>query len=148
MPRGAKPGERRGGRAVGTKNRGEIEKAIRAERVIANAKANGRKLSVEHMQDFIGVLAGMAGYYQPTFPGMAHQNPNGNDKEFERWFRHFLDLAKSLAPFESATMRSIMVAPAPAMNDPDRKKQFTLTIFENGKPPMQIAPPMKKSEAG
>lgn len=109
MPRGAKPGERRGGRAIGVLNRGTIEKAIKAERVIANAKASGGKLAVEHMQDFIGVLAGMAAYYQPTFPGMKQSNPFGNDKEFERWFRCFLDLAKTLAPFESPTMRSIQM---------------------------------------
>lgn len=118
MPAGAKPGERRGGRAKGVKNKGEIQKAILAERAIANAKASGRKLAVEHMQDYIGVLAGMAAYYQPTFPGMSQQNPHGDPAEFERWFGPFLDLAKALANYESPKMRDVMITAVPLREAP------------------------------
>lgn len=130
MPRGAKPGERRGGRAKNTLNKATVERALIAEQEIEKAKASGRKLAKEYMQDFLPILAGMAAYYQPTFPGMTTQNRNGNAAEFERWLRPTMEMMKMLASFESPTFRAIVVAPPPPQNKGARITQFTLTIFD------------------
>lgn len=130
MPRGASKGERRGGRAKGTLNRTTIERALLAEKELEAAKASGRKLAKEWMQEFLPVLAGMTAFYQPTFPGMQQQNPNGSEDKFEKWYGLFLDTATKLAPFESPTFRAVMVAPPPPPKGGGRITQFTLTIFD------------------
>ncbi len=129
MPRAVK-GQRFGGRAKGIPNKATIEKALIAEREIEKAKNSGRKLAKEIMQEFLPVLAGICAYYQPTFPGMTQQNLHGNATEFERWYKHVLETAKALAPFESPTFRAIMVAPPPQQKQGQRVRQFTLTIFD------------------
>src|SRR5262249_43413537 len=76
MGRGAKPGERRGGRLKGSRNKATIERALIAERVANEAKMAGKKLAKEVLDQFMVLFAGMAAYYQPKpVPGM-QQNPN------------------------------------------------------------------------
>jgi hypothetical protein len=58
---------------------------------------------------FLPILAGIAEYYQPTFPGMARQNKNSNPVEFERWLAPTLDLAYKLAQFESPRFTAVAV---------------------------------------
>lgn len=77
------------------------------------------------------MLAGMAAYYQPTFPGMSQQNANGDEGKFEKWYRLFAETATRLAPFESPTFRAVMVAPPPPQKSgAGRTTVFTLTIFD------------------
>lgn len=104
-------GRGRRGRPPGSPNKATIEKqriaAEIASRTVADAKAQNRKLAKEHLQEFLPVLAGMAAYHQPTFPGMPQQNPNGSVSEFMRYFDLFLSTARTLAPYESATFRAV-----------------------------------------
>jgi len=51
--RGARKGERRGGRTKGTPNRVTIERAIVAERQLTAAKAAGRLLAKEVLAEFL-----------------------------------------------------------------------------------------------
>jgi hypothetical protein len=112
-------GNRGQGRKRGTRNKATIEReriaAEIAARTVMDARTAGRKLAKEVMQDFLPIMAGMAAYYQPTFPGMSAHNPNSNDKEFQRWFELMLDLADKLAPYESPTFKAIAVNLAPTM---------------------------------
>ena len=109
MPR-AQKGQRFGGRQKGSLNKSTLEKQRKAAEAVAaeliQAKAEGRKLAKEHMQDLLPVLVRMVAYYQPTVPGMP-KNPHGNAEQFERWLWHFLALCRSLAPYESATFRAV-----------------------------------------
>jgi hypothetical protein len=137
MPRGgSNPGQRRGGRQKGTRNKATVEKALIAEQVIARAEMTGVKLAKEHLSDLLNVFAGMATYYQPSFPGMLTQNPNADEDKFEKWARLTVQCAKDLAPYQSPTFRAVVVAPAPDANQPEKRKRFTHSIFDgpNGTP--------------
>jgi hypothetical protein len=96
----------------------------------------GEKLAKEHLSDLLNVFAGMATYYQPTFPGMPTQNPNADEDKFEKWARLAIECAAKLAPYQSPTFRAVVVAPAPDANQPEKRKRFTLSIFDgsNGTP--------------
>jgi hypothetical protein len=64
MPRGAKPGERRGGRAKGTVNRATAERALVAELIMNKASMAGRKLGKERLEEFMEMFGGLAGAFQ------------------------------------------------------------------------------------
>ena len=133
-----KGGARPGAGAPRGPRKATIEKALIAEREIEGAKASGRKLAKEYLQEFLPVLAGMAAWYQPTFPGMVQQNQHGDEAKFEKWYRLFAETATRLAPFESPTFRAVMVAPPPPQKPgAGRVTVFTLTIFdeEHGQQP-------------
>lgn len=108
-----KGGARPGAGAPRGPRKATLEKALIAEREIQGAKASGRKLAKEYLQEFLPVLAGMTAYYQPTFPGMAQQNSNGNEAKFEKWYGYLLDTATKLAPYESPTFRAVQVSMTP-----------------------------------
>lgn len=114
---GSKPGERRGGRQKGTRNRKTLEALEREQtraQVIAELRAEDKAVeresltrSKDSMEKLLPVVFGYTAYFQPTFPGMAAQNPTGNEGQFLLYFRLFLDLARTLAPYQSPTFRAI-----------------------------------------
>jgi hypothetical protein len=136
MPAGARPGERRGGRQKGTKNRTTIERELLdqrqyvAEHVYQRAKLRGHKLAKETLDEFMIVFAAMATHYRPCLDGTS-VNPNQNEEKFERWARLVIDAAKALAPYQSPTFRAIVVAPPPPENKGETVKRFSLKIFEH-----------------
>jgi hypothetical protein len=131
MPRGARPGERRGGRAKGTRNKITLKKAVEIEQ---KARVKGVKLGKEILSDLANVFYSTAAAYQPAPPGRP-EKPGANAAEFLNYARLAMECAAKLAPYESPTFRSVIVAPAPDHNTPHRK-QFTLHIFDP--PPKQI----------
>lgn len=144
MPRGAAPGERRGGgRKPGQKNRATLERealrareeaARKAEIDVGLAKLAGKKLAKEVLEDFMVLFAGIAGTHQP-YPPAQPQNPNYDAEKFERFARLTVDAAKELAKYQSPQFRAIVVAPAPDANKGEVRKRITLTIFEGRRPP-------------
>ncbi len=142
--KGARPGERRGGRHKGVPNRATIEKAKVAELALAEAKAQGRKLAKDVLEDFMHLFAGMAAHYQPIPEGQAV--PPGrapHEGKFGEYSRLAVDCAHKLAPYQSPTFRAIVIAPPPEDRGEDRKR-FTLTIFEGGKArDGELLPPRK-----
>jgi hypothetical protein len=143
MPRGARPGERRGGRAKGTRNKSTIEKALLAERIAAEAKQTGRPLAKEQLDKLMAIFEGATAFFQPTLP---HQiaagqptNPNGDWDKFERWALNFMNCAKELAKYQSPQYRAILVAPAPDPDQGERRRRFTLTVFEGGQQARTVA---------
>ena len=137
MSRGAKPGERRGGRVAGTLNKATIQKALIAERTAADARTQGRKLAKDVLDDLMQIFMGVAAAYQFVPPGAMDKNgnpipPRGNGAEFEKWARLTVETAKALANYQSPTFRAIVVAPPPEEKGEIRKR-FTLTVFEGGR---------------
>jgi hypothetical protein len=126
-------GRKTGGRHRGTPNKATIEKALIAARTVAGAKLAAKKLAKEVLEDFMLLFAGMAAHHQPTPPGHP-QNPHESKTEFLRYAGMAIDCAHKLAPYQSPTFRAVMVAPAPDANAPEKRKRFTLTIFQGGKP--------------
>lgn len=145
MPRGAKPGERRGGRAKGTKNKAILERdriaAEIAARTVADARVAGKKLAKDVLEDFMLLFAGMAAHHQPAPPTGA-PNAYANEEKFNEYAQLAVSCAHKLAPYQSPTFQAIMIAPPPPdPNDPRQRKRFTLTIFEGGKPAIEVTPP-------
>lgn len=136
MPRGSKPGERRGNAKGGKPLNQTIIKGEAAERVLAAATASGKKLAVEVLDDFMGLFAGMAAYYQPL-PGGGEVPPgrHPDENKFEKYARLTIKIAGELAPYQSSTFRAILAPAAPQQTNPrDLKRRFTLLVFDNERP--------------
>lgn len=115
MPRGAAPGERRGGRTKGKKNRGTIEKervaAEIAARTVMDARVAGKKLAKEVLEEFMFLFAGMAATYQPLPPGTI--TPPGHEPDpakFNEYARLTVHCASKLAPYQSPTFAAIAIS--------------------------------------
>jgi len=134
MPRGSVPGEQRGGRPPGIPNKATLQRVARAEQEMLDAKAAGRKLAKDVLDDFMQLFAGMAAHYQPR-PNRQGIEPNPNQSEplFEKYAKLAVEAAKHLAPYQSPTFRAIMIAPPPdASTRRGKVTRFSLTIFEGG----------------
>jgi hypothetical protein len=119
MPRGSKPGERRGGRQRGTKNRKTLERELMAERMLQHAPAGieSGKLGRE-------VLA----QYMHTFDELAEQYRKTDETKFRQYAELAVACAKALAPYQSPTYRAIVLSPPPPPSETVRR--FTLRIFD------------------
>lgn len=145
MARGAKPGQRRGGRAKGTPNKTSVEQALIAERVMKEAAMSGRKLGKEMLEEFAVMFGGLMAATQPIGTGPNHQvlpadvdKWIGTKKEdaFERYAKLALKAASELADFQSPRMGTVQVpAPPPDRGTGKITKKFTINIFDNqGRP--------------
>jgi hypothetical protein len=141
MPRGGyRPNA---GRKKGVPTKATLQKALIAERTVADARMSGRKLAKEILDDFMQLFAGMAAHHQPTPPQAAQPNPNANEDKFEKWARLAVETAKSLANYQSPTFRAIVVAPPPEEKG-EMRKRFTHTVFEGSRAmPATMAGPTK-----
>jgi hypothetical protein len=145
MPRGAKPGERRGGRAKGQPNKASVERAAIAERIVAEAEGKpGRKLGRELLEELALMFGGLATAFQPVGTG-----PGGavTPSDLEAWaksykeplFEKFAKLAAkyadAFADFQSPRLSRLQVAaPPPDPRGPIIRK-FTLSIFDHNRRP-------------
>lgn len=145
MPRGASPGERRGGRTKGTPNKVTIAKAVEAERKLAEMRMKGIRPGLDIMRDFMTVFAGMAAKYQPR-----EGNNSADEKKFYQWADLAFDAAAKVTEFESPKFRAIVVSPPPPPPKDPEQHRFTLAVFEGGKQieHQPLAEPGKKSAAG
>jgi hypothetical protein len=153
MPRGAKPGERRGGRAKGKPNRFSMRAALRAERDQDQARAEGRPIAKDVLDNLMSVFMNIATKYAPKkddVPPMTDPVAitawDKRVKEFERWALHAKDTAKALAAYQSPTYRAIAIAPLTDKNVVDDGRVMLHTIEEvrrelmdYGVPPDQFA---------
>jgi hypothetical protein len=140
MPRGAKKGERRGGRAKGQPNRATIEKAALAARIVEEAAGKpGRKLGREMLEEFAVMFSGLAGAFQPQGTG-----PGGNLTEtdlqawsksykeplFEKYAKLAAKCASEFADFQSPRLGRVQVAAPPPEAMGQVRKKFTVGIFD------------------
>lgn len=106
-------GRKTGGRRRGTPNKATLEKALVAARSIADAKAAGKKLAKEVLEDFMLLFAGMAAHFQPVSPSRA-PNLYADEEKFLRYSQAAIDCASKLAPYQSPTFKSVAVSPETA----------------------------------
>jgi hypothetical protein len=144
MPRGSKPGERRGGRSKGGRNKTTLERAFVAERILKETQMTGRKLGKELLEEFMNMFGGIAASFQPL-PGVPGQPLTSQDMKrwgastdeplFEKYAKLALKAASDLADFQSPKFAPIHApAPPPENRQPIRKK-FTIRIFDHqGRP--------------
>jgi hypothetical protein len=141
MPRGAKPGERRGGRKKGVPNKSSQERAAIAERIIAEAEGKpGRKLGRELLEEFTLMFGGLASAFQPVGTG-----PGGTltTADFETWAKSYKEplfekyaklaakCADAFADFQSPRLGRVQVAASPPGPTGPIKRRFTLSIFDS-----------------
>jgi len=90
-----------------------MQKALAAEAQLTEARAKGRKLAKEVLDDFMHLFVGVASHYQPVG---ADGNPNPGffaadnaeiRNQFERWGMNACTVGHWLAPFQSPTYRSV-----------------------------------------
>src|SRR5258708_21561127 len=105
-------GRKTGGRRRGTPNKATIEKSLIAARAVADARADGKKLAKEVLQEFMELFAGMAAHYQPT-PAHLPPNPNENEPQFLRYAGLAVEGAQAVEPCQSPTFNAIEVVPPP-----------------------------------
>lgn|SRR5262245_1837536 len=126
MPRGSRPGERRGGRKRGTRNKRTVEAELLAKRVLDNAPVGAiqnARLGKETLEKFMILFDALAEHYR-TIP----QSPHSDEAKFTKYATAACECAKALAPYQSPTYRAIVVSPPPP--EQQKVKRFTLTIFD------------------
>ena len=110
MPRGAQPGERRGGRAKGTPNKTPLQKAEALAAKVAKAEARAAvKVAVEPLEHKLAkeVLDWGMQYCvaRAAFrrPALADEPPNPNEDggDFLKWLALAAEFAKTLASYQS-----------------------------------------------
>ena len=126
MPRGSAPGEHRGGRKPGTRNRETLERLAEAEADVRRAKADGRQLAKDVLEEFMLMFKDMAERHAPS--GRA-QGAKPDEIRFEKYARLAIQCAQTLAPYQSPTFKAIMVTPPPEKDEPVRA--ITLRIFDH-----------------
>lgn len=150
---GVRPGS---GRRKGTKNKAVIEReaaakmaervALERERLKAEdaaremiiVKTAGRKLAKEVGEDFLTLFAGLAAVYQPL-PDLKEGEapPEGrmpDELKFNRYAKLAMEMVKALLPYQSPALSAVMIAPPPSEpTEGERRRRFTLTVFEGGK---------------
>ena len=104
---GSKPGERRGGRKKGSLNKATIERALMAEREVANANETRQKLAKDHLEELVNFYA-----------RMAISKPD----EVEKWSKLRIEAASRLAPYQSPKLGVVMIQPP---SEQDRLAQMT-----------------------
>lgn len=110
MPRTQK-GQRFGGRTKGTPNKATVERALIAQRQIEEARAAGKKLGKEVLEEFMMTFAGMAATHQPLPPGTINTDPRREPDQslFQTYARLAVETAGKLAEFQSPKFRAIVV---------------------------------------
>jgi nitrogen fixation protein FixH len=140
MARGSAPGERRGGRVKGTKNRTTVERELIAAEVArrqtSRAHEQDRELAVEVMARYMREFEDAAAHFRPVaeeeVAAGEKPNPNGDWAKFGQWAERVVATARELARYQSPQLRAVMVSQAPPVVE--TRKRFTLTVFEGGKP--------------
>lgn len=125
MPRGAAPGERRGGKAKGTRNSATIARALEAEADVIRHQVSGKKLAKDMLDDYMLAFHAVAASYQRSLADafQAGVKPTQADLDaFMKWGELVVDTAAQLAKYQSPTFRAIQVnAPAPLPKDTNGK---------------------------
>lgn len=97
MSRGARPGERRGGRKTGVPNKATIEREIEARKDAKRSASEG-PMPKDVMLNVMRVLMGEAARYQPTGKD-GGPNPRHNHKLYLENLKAAGDMAGKVAPY-------------------------------------------------
>jgi hypothetical protein len=137
MPRGARPGERRGGRIKGVPNKATIATLNKREIIDQIAKQTGtsssvaaavlsnaagyRKLAVEELEDVLPIVKSVVAYHQVKVMRAGPTGAleiTGKLDDFKEWLRLFIETCAKLAPYQSPTFKAIAVMDPPLPSGP------------------------------
>lgn len=139
MPRGAKPGERRGGRAKGVPNKKTVERQI-IKAVEAGAPNAPAGIAKHVLEEFMMIFRGMAANVQQRIivdPSKIPEDKRAeylreyraNVDEFERWAKLAVHTAHWVAPYQSPTFKAIIMDGGPPVLD--MVEVIELSIFDD-----------------
>lgn len=119
MPRGSKPGERRGGKKKGTLNKRTLEKLAETAREVQDLRRNGKKLAKEVLQEFMDMAADIAREELERIREAEKAPARGKPKVAEAERARFWiamectkGFARALAPFQSPTYKAVVFTDA------------------------------------
>jgi len=138
MARFQKGRKKTGGRRAGVCNKTTQRRIDAAERAIVLAKAGGKRLAREVLEDFLELFSAIARTHEPTPPG-AERNPNYDEKKFEKFARLAVDTATALASYQTPKLKAVLVGPElgqPQSNgaEPLSGEELTRRLEELGLP--------------
>ena len=110
MARFQKGRKKTGGRKAGVPNKTTQRRIDAAERAIVLAKAGGKRLAREVLEDFLELFSAIALTHQPALPG-AERNLNYDEKKFEKFARLAVDTATALASYQTPKLKAVLVGP-------------------------------------
>ncbi len=107
------------GRKVGIPNKATLEKALIAKRTVDDARASGKKLAKEVLEDYMFAFNAVAAHYQRNIVEalkIGGQPAKVDLDGFERWGGLTTRTGADLAKYQSPTFKAIQVtAPTPEM---------------------------------
>lgn len=118
MPKGgSKPGERRGGRQKGARNKATIQREIEAGKAAAEAIDKARSGQIELAKDVLRrlmkIAEGITSLNRPTtvreIDAGTVPNKDGDWERFGQWFDRTVYCAKELARYESPTFKAVLL---------------------------------------
>jgi hypothetical protein len=110
MARFQKGRKKTGGRKTGVRNKTTQRRIDVAERAIVLAKAGGKRLARDTLEDFLQLFTAIALTHQPA-PPEAERNPNYDEKKFEKFARLAVETATALASYQTPKLRAVLVSP-------------------------------------
>jgi hypothetical protein len=124
-------GTKTGGRKAGTPNRATVERQEIAARALDNAKAEGRPLAKDRLDELLSIALGAMTAHQPITKDMVKKarasgnntvkESRGNWSGFGDWWDRAAYAAKELAKYQSPTYKAVSVeTPRPSGSPPVR----------------------------
>ena len=110
MARFQKGRKKTGGRKAGVRNKTTQRRIDAAERAIVLAKAGGKRLAREVLEDFLELFSAIALTHQPDLPGV-ERNSNYDEKKFEKFARLAVETATALASYQTPKLKAVLVGP-------------------------------------
>jgi hypothetical protein len=126
MPAGSKPGEHRGGRKRGTPNKRTLIKTEQANQHFAEAKASGRRLAIDELEWLMQAFKEAVQYFKPQ--DLANMKPD-QERQFVKYATLLRSVCMALAPYQSATFRSILLSQPVAESQRDQSAAERLIQF-------------------
>ena len=97
MPLFQKGRKKTGGRIKGVRNKKTLSRIAEAEAVVASARAKGRKLALEVIEDYMQLFSALA------------MTSKDNEAEFEKYARLTVETATALASYQSPKLKAVFV---------------------------------------
>ena len=140
MARFQKGRKKTGGRKAGVRNQTTQRRIDAAERAVLLAKAGGKRLARDVLEDFLELFSAIALTHQPAPPG-AERNPNYDEKKFEKFARLAVETATALASYQTPKLKAVLVSPELGQrqsNGAERLsgEELTRRLEEHGLPPL------------
>lgn len=125
MSKGAKPGERRGGRKKGVPNKWSVEQIAEAAARANDAQRNGKKFAIEVLDDLMHTALSFAAQERQHVlaeqQGAKGKPGKATAETLDRFWKameYAGIFARALAPFQHPKFRAVVVMPSPGAMEP------------------------------